>query len=622
MRIILSIKSFLNYLYNNLIDLVWTKKIRFQDGTELTSANISSSSLYDIKVLAQTIAEKGWCNISNKKILTKENNPTIYNDIENKYNNANIQSSTTTINNVSSDCTYNKGNPKIIGNKCYMFKNTSLSPLIIGAYYCLLSNINDNNSWVKIFDFPNTHNGHNFANIIDCIFGNNVIVARLHYYNEEDTIFVYDYNGNFIKEFNVKEIYSANTFGEFSILDNYIYFTQKVNDKTYNYDLCKFEDLAENSIDIELVANIEYDIKNLRYAFNKYWFGYSERNSLYCAIDLDDNSTFVKKVDNCHGRFYIFDTDDMQYISTSGGNGWSKSSVDGGETFHTTTYNLPTYFSSISNQEIYQEKVNDLAMIFINGIDSNNNNKLLIFFLPYNNNSSISSDDTNIIYYGNDTYYNNDISRIAFDKSKLIYNYNYDYYYISFDKILYTDKYIINNNEINISYYKNGESETKIVLGTSQNTNIDTVTEYLGYNPYFVLDNTLNDESVQLPINTNLWTYMFVGDDYIETDFADGNSTRLLPQAEEIIDSSASVSLDVLPNKNYKFTNNAITDITLNSCQDSPIETTITFSTGNSAPTLTDNSSITWVDGATPILNANSNYIILIWNKIGFIREY
>ena len=88
-----TIKSILNYLYNHLIDLVWVKKIKFEDGTEMTTAGGSGgagANLYDIKLLTQAIADKGWACLckSTRQDLSKVNVPTIYNDILDKLNNA------------------------------------------------------------------------------------------------------------------------------------------------------------------------------------------------------------------------------------------------------------------------------------------------------------------------------------------------------------------------------------------------------------------------------------------------------------------------------------------------------------------------------------------------------
>lgn len=95
---------------------------------------------------------------------------------------------------------------------------------------------------------------------------------------------------------------------------------------------------------------------------------------------------------------------------------------------------------------------------------------------------------------------------------------------------------------------------------------------------------------------------------------------RNLP--ETITNSNASITLSIAANKDYQFTNNAITDITFSACETSNLETSIQFSTGSAAPTLTDNSGITWVDGSVPTLNASKSYLIVIYNKLGFIKEY
>lgn len=94
-------------------------------------------------------------------------------------------------------------------------------------------------------------------------------------------------------------------------------------------------------------------------------------------------------------------------------------------------------------------------------------------------------------------------------------------------------------------------------------------------------------------------------------------------QKSQVVDiDTASVTLSVEANKNYVLSNANITDITISSAVTSYLETTIEFTTGSSAPTLTDSASIEWVDGSAPILSANAKYIILIWNKKGFVREY
>ena len=92
-------------------------------------------------------------------------------------------------------------------------------------------------------------------------------------------------------------------------------------------------------------------------------------------------------------------------------------------------------------------------------------------------------------------------------------------------------------------------------------------------------------------------------------------------KAETIeIDTATITIANIQPNKNYVFTNNAITDITLTACETSMEETTIQFTTGTSAPTLTDNSGLVWF-GGIPTLLPNTTYVIVIFNKQAFYQE-
>ena len=99
--------------------------------------------------------------------------------------------------------------------------------------------------------------------------------------------------------------------------------------------------------------------------------------------------------------------------------------------------------------------------------------------------------------------------------------------------------------------------------------------------------------------------------------------TNYKQKAEEIIINDTAITIsNILANKNYVFNSNAITSITLTACETSYEETTIEFSTGATAPTLTDNTGIVWVDGSAPTLNANKSYLIVIFNNLGFVKEY
>ena len=100
-----------------------------------------------------------------------------------------------------------------------------------------------------------------------------------------------------------------------------------------------------------------------------------------------------------------------------------------------------------------------------------------------------------------------------------------------------------------------------------------------------------------------------------------GGGGSYQPKAETIEINTASITIaNIQPNKNYVFTNNAITDITITACETSLEETTIQFTSGNSAPTLTDNSGLVWF-GGIPTLLPNTTYVIVIFNKQAFYQE-
>lgn len=89
-------------------------------------------------------------------------------------------------------------------------------------------------------------------------------------------------------------------------------------------------------------------------------------------------------------------------------------------------------------------------------------------------------------------------------------------------------------------------------------------------------------------------------------------------QTITISDTSYTIA-EIKANANYVFSN-ALTALTFTACETSFEETSIEF-TADTGFSLTDNSGITWVDG-TPTFTAGKDYIIVIFNKLGFIKEY
>lgn len=588
MKIWFGISSFLNYLYNHLIDLVWTKKIRFEDGTEMTTVP-TGNNLYDIKILSQAIADKGFafmCHTTTRALL-KSDVPTLYNDIFYKYNNADknfVMNENNTAYSVQYDSYSNK----------FIYKPTNQSKLYSSDLVDLSNPTDLNISGVNAF-----------------MLGQNINIVKETSTVDGTNYRIYNKNWELIRTINLSAEY--NNINAYRYVDGAFLFL--VNDNDNFHKVCyliKFED----NINVENPI-----ISNNFKLLDSYYRGMN-------ISDIIDNKIYITCAGDGNGwssYFLEINFNDLSYINVY------KSDIPN-NTYNNyanlVKYDDKYYFGSITG--VYQssdlvnwtliytlstpcnyiEKINNIFYIICNGfiITTENflNFNVIISFTGWA--SNYSNNFVNC-YVGNNTY---------------IFNFKSNPTYLYGGGVLkiYTDTYTINGTSVNINYYK--YDDFKICVsdnGGTNDTNIKTVYDYFGYSNYWLLD--LTNETITIQRNKQGYVQMYVGDDFVD-DLEDlpTMSTRALPQAQEIIDNSASVSLDILPNKNYKLTNNAITDITLNSCQESPIETTITFSTGNLAPTLTDNSGITWVDGTTPILNANSSYIILIWNKIGFIREY
>lgn len=111
--------------------------------------------------------------------------------------------------------------------------------------------------------------------------------------------------------------------------------------------------------------------------------------------------------------------------------------------------------------------------------------------------------------------------------------------------------------------------------------------------------------------------YQWDGDNLVETDLE-----KYQLKAETITIDTASVTIaNIQANKNYVLSNANLTDITFTACETSKEVTTIEFTTGATAPTLTDNSGIDWADGETPVFQSYQHYLIVIFNKIGFVKE-
>lgn len=692
MKILLSIKSVLNYLYNHLIELIWVRVLRFSDGTEMTTVP-TGNNLLDIKLLSQAIADKGFAYMchTNRRDLAKADVPTLYNDILNKYLNA--EEHTTSL-----QAGLNKDNNRLanlcyINNKLYFTENDNV-------FYSL--SYTSGSGIVQV---------NNISNIRKMYQGNNCIIALSPF-----TAYKINPTDNSVIE--LGSIQDTDFNGIFKVFNGKIYFIPYDNSNESKYTKI-YEFVDDNSSNTMVTYNYNGYVSDVDFYDGYYYLVSLNDNVRYILKglnlgnnDLADTSKWelVKQINNgSYDKYYtqIFFAEDkcVLFVFCGGLRGYDYYVLDINtfDTIYNTGYNqFGPYMSQIVlcdnifygvKKELNFESRDLFTYCSVFDITNKSNwvtdSELSDFDRPYD-----------IVFDGFLVLPTLQLFSIHTSSSKEIY-------YRGITKTVYTDSYTINGTTVNIDYYKFEDFKICIKDNGTNDTNLETVFNYLSYLNYWLLD-TVN-ETVAIQRDKNTYAVMFVGDDFIDdnndldtNDYASvvlknqlnnlavpsitffdsitgvtlntgltlGNSTlvyknglllqptedytvsgstitfvtalvstdkiavingntsaldlsayRLKADTVEIDTASITIS-EIKANTNYVFTNANITDITFNGCQTSFEETTIEFSTGSSAPTLTDNSGITWVDGSAPTLNANKNYIIVIFNKKGLVREY
>ena len=574
---------------NKTDDYTESSSIKYPSSKALSDGLKSvEPNLYDIKILSQAVAEKGWafqCKTS-RQDLAKADVPTLYQDIKDKYDNADsdfvFNSSTPTTTNGVWYCETKKKYYYANNGHIYESANADLSsPTDLGEF--------------------NVGTG--------IIIGKNINVTLSSSYSH--TITIYDKNWELISSLSENIKIQSNNY---KVLDGYILLWYSAG---HEHFLITIKD-DENNPEFKFSANLYNDnnvlIRKVSDIYDGYiYIIYSSLWLNFLKVKIDDLAvaqsdfggvdTSIGQIANGYDRitlanivfydgyFYLLNVNKIYKSQTMMNGTWSE--------VETLTTN-GQFISVVENDGTYY--------IATNGVIYTTTD-----FSTFNTLTNWTEDAYGYNYFNNFSVSNPNV--ILSLKESVIYVYGED------AKTVSTDTYVINGNEVEIDYYTKDGFKICIKDGGTNDTNLATVYSYMGYYNYFVLDTT--GETVSLPRNNNLYSAMYVGDDFQDTiDGITGNATRLLPQAEIIEDSSASVSLDVKGNKDYQLTASALTALTLSSCEDSQLGTTIRFTSGATATTITDSASIDWVDGATPIPSASKTCLIFIWNKIGFYKEW
>lgn len=174
------------------------------------------------------------------------------------------------------------------------------------------------------------------------------------------------------------------------------------------------------------------------------------------------------------------------------------------------------------------------------------------------------------------------------------------------------------NSSFDTTLYNYGYSFTigQVYLGDSSG---DFVTANIGLS--WDSGTSITDKT-EYADKTNGILYLYQDTELTQIPLIDLSNYKL-KATTTIIDTASVTVSEIKANTNYVFSNNAITDITLSGCETSFEETSIEFTlpADISNFSFTDNSGITWVDGS-PTFNASKSYLIVIFNKLGFVKEY
>lgn len=511
MNILLTIKSILKYLYNHLIDLIWTKKIKFADGTELTTAITGGDtfSLFDIKVLSQAIADKGFAFMckNSRQNLSKNVVPTIYNNILDKYLN---------VEEVMSPLTEGLNWYQVVGETCHF-------AFLNGSFY-------KGKEWV--LSFTNNYQSGTYNNITSNIFirdlitlNNCIIIIGYETINGNNVGFLYKLNpstneitkltGNsqfedYEYDFNYKvfdgKIYINYCTGTSAIQDKFkkiFIVTDDLTDFTYQtivankivadltyYDNNFYVLLKEAGTKLVYVRKTN-DLNNINSA-SELWQDYITYENGYEGNEYTEQAQMF----NYENNFYLFFKayqDDFKIVITT-------------NEFVTITKERQyvDYNSATGLQKIrYCEN-----KLYIKIVTS----KRFLYSADLSSNAYFVIDDT--------------IKNLDYNFSYLILpniqffalNENYsscNLWYRGISKKVYTDTYIINGNSVTIDYYKYDDFKICISDNGTNDAKLETLYNYLGYLNYWLLD--INNETISIQRDKNTYSVMYVGDNFLDT---------------------------------------------------------------------------------------------------------
>lgn len=465
MRILLSIKAVLNYLYNHLIDLVWTKKIRFADGTEMTTVP-TGNNLYDIKLLSQAVADKGFvfmCHTT-RRDLPKADVPTLYNDILNKLNNSEKQLQPMT--------------QSSLNGRRVLYSSTLNKWFFTTQKSIFITENLVSSTMIKQDCNPN-----------EMICGDNIFICYLNDWSSDHPKYymVIDLQTNETKYFKLNDNGLPLSSGAVRsiVKDGYIYVCP-INRSNFR-KIYKFSDSF--SISNYQTITFEKNIYDIQYD-NGFWYVLLA-DGVYKGTDINNPSSFTRiyQDDIYSSSFLIVKNNFSCYLKGR---------------IYRIVYTYDLYANTeqtLNNYDILYASAIPSYPKLLNNTLWTNNSELKMMSIDINNFNAIieSYHDVTGLDIGNDT---------------VVYGCNDYLYFTGLVNKQYTDTYIINGNSVPINYYKYQDFKICLADGGTNDTNLETVFNYLGYLNYWLID--LTNETVCIQRDKNTYSAMFIGDDFID----------------------------------------------------------------------------------------------------------
>ena len=426
------------------------------------------ANLYDIKTLSQAIADKGWaCLCKEGNFLSQAQAPNFYNSLVEKLEGAEQEPTFTSIEGIQ---TAERFEPRDI-----VFYN--------GWYYYVQ---NGKNAIKRTQDWTTTETvvagNFDYQNMILC--GDNLVFVK------NQKFLVYNITRNELSSVIDTVLYVASE--DFSTIDNVLYFGTRDGFGYISFDdLDDFENLSNN-------LHINTTTTRPSFKCGNIWYGVTYGGSFKKGNSFDSITEEVNTVDHPSCNVKIDD-----YYLVFGGSGQGSNH---------NTYKIEEDGTITKMRENNLSYPQAIKVVYYEGIlfeaDS--------YVSHYSTDLGISwteIPDEEVGIYATVVLANGFCAYI--DRYGSITQ-------VETTAKEYTDTFVIDGNTVTIDYAK-AQDGTKIVTEFSQITPMQIVGNYFGYCNYFFLSQAIGYQGVNLPYNSNLWTWMYVGDDYVETNVPLGN---------------------------------------------------------------------------------------------------